>query len=383
MKDQIWTVLPSSPISPTYPISPTKFSPPAKLPSKLSWQSDLCWSVADLLWSCLVVAPLVVIYWRGTWDLLEDLIVPPASLHPALRRQMSGLICYAAGMVVRIMLDSSKFHIGKFLSARSNSVQIFGTWLFNATFALAGVSFWRGVWFLMRIDVGVEVPKLLFVLLGSLAVLVLNKVPRTLISCPLAVSVDNFEKMGVSSTFFRKTPNSGCWLFVDVIFTNFVIRQLVVFCWWSLWSLENKFFFYQNMTEQAAIISYDSLLVGYAGAVLSLFLDKLIQKLTTCSSIIGRVMSTLVTLLAFFSSVNIWRGLWSFLNVFFLPNLDSDANYLIGHIVGLVSLTVLLLTSTIGSDGIVVDSETEEVVSVRYWRRGEAGEERRTDEIEL
>ena len=30
--------------------------------------------VADLLWSCVVVAPLVVIYWRGTWDLLEELV---------------------------------------------------------------------------------------------------------------------------------------------------------------------------------------------------------------------------------------------------------------------------------------------------------------------
>ena len=38
------------------------------------WQTELLWSVADFLWSCLVVAPLVVIYWRGTWDLLEELV---------------------------------------------------------------------------------------------------------------------------------------------------------------------------------------------------------------------------------------------------------------------------------------------------------------------
>ena len=29
-------------------------------------------SAADFLWSGCVVAPLVVTYWRGTWDLLED-----------------------------------------------------------------------------------------------------------------------------------------------------------------------------------------------------------------------------------------------------------------------------------------------------------------------
>ena len=29
-------------------------------------------SAADFLWSGCVVAPMVVTYWRGTWDLLED-----------------------------------------------------------------------------------------------------------------------------------------------------------------------------------------------------------------------------------------------------------------------------------------------------------------------
>jgi len=364
--DPTWTLLVSSPDTPCRHFSPIEHK------RKTLWQTELLWSVADFLWSCLVVAPLVVIYWRGTWDLLEDLEIPIPSLNPSLQKQLSGLICYILGMLIRIILDITKFHIGEFLYERSTLWQVLGTWLFNAIFALAGVSFWRGVWFLMKIDVGLETPKLLFVLIGSLAVLVLNKAPKSLISSPLALSMDSYENIGTSSTFFKKTTDSGCWLFADVLFTNIVIRQLVVFCWWSLWSLENKFFYYQNMTEQSSIISYDSLLVGYAGAVLSTFLSNLTQKLTTTkTTVVGKVMSTIVTLLAFFSSVNVWRGLWSFFNVFFLPNLDSDANYLIGHLVGLMALSVLLVTSTIASDGIVVDSEmvNVEVVSIRYWRR--------------
>ena len=35
-------------------------------------KSSLGLSVADFFWSGCVVAPLVVTYWRGTWDLLED-----------------------------------------------------------------------------------------------------------------------------------------------------------------------------------------------------------------------------------------------------------------------------------------------------------------------
>ena len=33
-------------------------------------------SVADFFWSSCVIAPLVVTYWRGTWDLLDDWVSP-------------------------------------------------------------------------------------------------------------------------------------------------------------------------------------------------------------------------------------------------------------------------------------------------------------------
>jgi hypothetical protein len=36
--------------------------------------AELCFEVANLLWACLVVAPMVVLYWKGTWDLLADLV---------------------------------------------------------------------------------------------------------------------------------------------------------------------------------------------------------------------------------------------------------------------------------------------------------------------
>ena len=30
--------------------------------------------LADFIWSAVVIAPLVVLYWRGSWDLLDDLV---------------------------------------------------------------------------------------------------------------------------------------------------------------------------------------------------------------------------------------------------------------------------------------------------------------------
>jgi len=345
---------------------------------------DWLLSLADFLWSSMVVAPLVVLYWRGSWDLLDDVVYPTQdegkikledAPHPAIQKQLSGLVCYLVGLLVRIILDLSKFHIGEFLNTKSKYIRLSCSWIFNAVYALAGVSFWRGVWFLMKLDIGVGTIQLLVVLCGSLTVLIFTKIPKSLISSPLAISLDKHEVTFQNGTFFRKTPDSGFWLLIDVIFTNLVIRQLIVFCWWSLWSLENQVLLKTYMGMEDLNVSYDSLLMGYAGTILTLFLDKMVQRITTTKLYIVKPITTLVTLLAFFSSVNVWRGVWSMLDHYFLPGIDKDENYIIGHIVGIVALTVLRVANTISNDTIVLDSETEQVVDIGYWTQKSEKEE--------
>ena len=36
--------------------------------------AELCYEVVNLVWACLVVAPMVVLYWKGTWDLLANTV---------------------------------------------------------------------------------------------------------------------------------------------------------------------------------------------------------------------------------------------------------------------------------------------------------------------
>ena len=68
--------------------------------------------------------------------------------HPAIQKQMSGLVCYLVGLFIRITLDLSKFHVGEFLRTKSKYIRLSSSWVFNAVYALACVSFWRVVsWF--------------------------------------------------------------------------------------------------------------------------------------------------------------------------------------------------------------------------------------------
>ena len=73
---------------------------------------DKSWllTLADFFWSSCVIAPLVVTYWRGTWDLLEDWVYPePGSTTTNEKQtwylQLSGLTCYLLGLFLRLMLD--------------------------------------------------------------------------------------------------------------------------------------------------------------------------------------------------------------------------------------------------------------------------------------
>ena len=51
----------------------------SKLDSKVTTMGllrtrDWLLCLADFCWSSIVIAPLVVLYWRGSWDLLDDLV---------------------------------------------------------------------------------------------------------------------------------------------------------------------------------------------------------------------------------------------------------------------------------------------------------------------
>jgi len=349
--------------------------------------------ILDFLWSGLVIAPLVVLYWRGTWDLLEDFIYPNRPDGPAaedvpqdrvvgLDRTTSGLICFLSSLVVRILLDLSKFHVGERLLGRTKYVRYFGGWLFNAINALFGVAFWRGVWFLYRLDLGVSVTNLALVQVAGVLILILMRIPKSLMASPLGVDMDDHEITFSNGTFFRQNPSSGWKFFGDVIFTNVFVRQVVVLTWWSCWSLENEFFYFQTPEgETQEVVSWDSLLLGYFLAMVAFGLSQILLRLTSTKLYIVKPIDLIATLAGFYASVNVWRGLWSLQSHYFLPGLQQDENYLMSHFLGIAVLSLLKVSNTIGNDNIVKDCEVCEVAPIQYWSR--AGISGRKDQEEM
>jgi len=217
------------------------------------------------------------------------------------------------------------------------------------------------------LDLGVSVTTLAFVQVAGVVFLILMRIPKSLMASPLGVDMDDHEITFANGTFFRQNPSSGWKFFGDVIFTNVILRQVVVLTWWSCWSLENEFFYFQSPEAEVEVVSWDSLLLGYTLALVTVGLSQLLLRLTTTKLYIVKPLDILATLTAFYASVNVWRGLWSLQSNYFLPGLQQDENYLVSHLLGLFALTLLRVSNTIGNDNIVKDCEAEEVAPIQYW----------------
>ena len=295
---------------------------------------------------------------------------PPdeASADSSTQNELSGLVCYIVGLLVRLVLDLAKYHIAEFLNEKHPVIKALGGWIYTAIFAFAGVSFWRGIWYLMELDVGEKKLQLSLVLAGSLVLFLMSKVSRSLISAPLSLCLDSHENTFLNATYFRQTPQSKIWFVVDVLFTNIVIRQLIVFCWWSLWSLENIFLINNVIGVKDADVAWDSIILGYFTTFIAFGMDKMLLASTTRKQYITKPLQFLTTLIAFFASVNVWRGIWSLYDNYLFPSVDKDLNYIVSAIIGFLVLSVTLLSNSVCNDQISSDLDEGEIVSIKYWR---------------
>jgi len=312
-----------------------------------------------------------VTYWRGTWDLLDDWVYPEkvSDQDPDLiwYQQLSGLTCYLLGLLLRLSLDFAMYYIKEFVEHKSKWLRISLTWIYLALYSIAGVAFWRGIWTLMTKDIGLSWVKLLLILIVGLLLILVMKAGKSLLASPVVINLDRHELTFANGNYFKKTPSDKIWFFLDVLFTNLVMRHLVIFSWWSLWELENMFLTPKEIGEIDTYVSSDSLLMGYSALIVTHGLDYLNRNTKTTKLYIKKPLYIVTILFGFFSSVNVWRGLWSMLDHYFLPSINHDENYIVSHLIGLVFLTLGMAVNSISNDGIILDDETEEIVDVRYW----------------
>ncbi|PSN52086.1 hypothetical protein C0J52_03878 [Blattella germanica] len=157
----------------------------------------------DFLVSILVVSPLVIGQWRGTWMLLEFYGIP-------------WWACFLLGSVLHFIFALFKDFLQEFFDKKREDcfflkpvILFVGSRVYTWVFGIACISHWKGAWDMMDNYAGIDIGPVLAVSLVSLGMLSAMKTLRNINSSPFYVDVDGLDPGFTFPTMFRTSLRSS------------------------------------------------------------------------------------------------------------------------------------------------------------------------------
>ncbi|XP_037927305.1 uncharacterized protein LOC119661872 [Teleopsis dalmanni] len=303
----------------------------------------------DMLLSCLVVAPCVIAYWRGTWELMGVLIfpnnVPLSALCSFLIGGLGHLLFTLTQTFFKDHIHPDKRRLTYYVISRC----------YTAIFGIVCVNMWRGSWVLCDWLTSVDSLVIISVVtLVAMLFLIATRTVRNLGAAPYTVTMDHKSDYFEVDTMF-KIPGfnqPGLYL-LDSLFSIFVIGTLVVIAWRGLWGIMDLTFYPSNKAKSA----WGSLLIGYATVFLTFVIQPLIRCI--CKKINGLcrlLICDIFYFLTFFGAVNAWRGIWNLLDVYLYPD-NRILSFWLTHVIPFLILAALKCSNSILVRGVFIDAE--------------------------
>ncbi|XP_058060503.1 uncharacterized protein LOC131211153 isoform X1 [Anopheles bellator] len=302
----------------------------------------------DYLYASLIVAPLVVGYWRGTWNLMGDYIYP-SDLTTSL------IVSLAIGVAGHIMFNLCQATLRRHLNADKHRIAFYvGSRVYTAVYGLVCVNAWRGGWQLIDLYTTHNVLYVALITLGCLFLLACLKGSRNVMGPPFVIVNDAQQEYFDVPTYFKLTGSKDPGLYVlDCMFSVLVIGSLVVFVWRGLWVLLDLKLF----PEDHGASAWASVIIGYGVTGVTFSLQPLMR--WTCDRLTGFwrvVVADLFLFFSFIGTINVWRGVWQALDTYFLPDQRLLSNW-ITHAVSLVLLILLNCSNSVLVRGVYIDAE--------------------------
>ncbi|XP_028900718.1 uncharacterized protein LOC105219245 isoform X4 [Zeugodacus cucurbitae] len=265
---------------------------------KIKSLHELFLEILDAVLSCVIVAPCVIAYWRGTWELMGVLLFPRSMPLSALMSFLIGLSGHFFFTITqsffRSYIHPDKRRLTYYVISRS----------YTALFGIVCVNMWRGSWILC--DWLTSADSLIIiaaVTLVSLMFLIATRTVRNLSAAPYAVTMDHKSDYFDVDTMF-KIPILG---YITVVIT-FVIRPII----------------------RCICKKIDGI----------------------CKLIICDVFYFLI----FFGAVNAWRGIWNLLDIYLYPD-NKILSYWLTHLIPFLVLAALKCSNSILVRGVFIDAE--------------------------
>lgn len=158
----------------------------------------------DILLSCLIIGPLVVIYWVTTWKLCDIFITPDDLLK-------SATISFVIGFIGQIILVFYQDSIAKVLKFENRKfINLFVSKVYALVVAQTSIHFWRGVWkFVDIISSSADTTIMTVNLVQNLVILMLSKTLINSLAVPFVVTTDQKSGEYTITTYNKRVVNKS------------------------------------------------------------------------------------------------------------------------------------------------------------------------------
>ncbi|RZC35421.1 uncharacterized protein BDFB_008748 [Asbolus verrucosus] len=305
-------------------------------------------SILDVLFSLIIVAPLVVGYWRSVWELMAIYVYPEDVL-------LSSYISTGIGIVGHLIFMLPQHTFERYLHPDRNRILFYVmSRIYTVCFAFICVNGWRGPWQLLDMYTKNEVLTVLAPTAVGIVALAAMRALRNVSAPPFSVVTDSVKGYFEVLTMFRVAMSEKTSLYIlDCLFSVLVIGTLVVFVWRGAWALIDIFLFPENEVWSA----WSSLIVGYTAVAIAFMLQPFMRWLCDRVTGVTRLLAAdLFLILSLIGTVNVWRGIWNLLNIYLLPD-NLELSCWITHWICLIILILLGCSNSLLVRGVYIDAE--------------------------
>ncbi|EDV98832.1 uncharacterized protein LOC6566902 isoform X2 [Drosophila grimshawi] len=310
---------------------------------------ELLLELLDVMLSCLIVAPCVIAYWRGTWELMGFLLFPNS-------KPLSALASFAIGGAGHFLFTITQNFFKDNIHPDKRRLTYYAiSRLYTAVFGVVCVNMWRGAWLICDWLTSIDSLTIIAVVtLVSIVFLIATRTLRNLGAAPYTVTMDHKTDYFEVDTMFKIPGFKQPGLYVlDTLFSVFVIGTLVVIAWRGIWGIFDLTLFPEDKAKSA----FGSLLIGYLTVFVTFIIQPLMRYVSRrLSGILKIIICDIYYLMCFFGAVNAWRGIWNLLDVYVYPD-DLLMSSWITHIIPFLALAALKCSNSILVRGVFIDAE--------------------------
>lgn len=264
------------------------------------------YKIFDQIFSVVILAPAVVGYWRGTCNLLDIFLYPQNEL-------ISSWISYIIGISGHLFFTIFQKQLKNVFNPKKGRIRYYiGSRLYTIVFAFVCVNSFRGVWQLLEFYTDYEVETVSIMISISVICLGVLRGIRSIAS-PYFLCTDTYSNYFEVPTRFKETKHPVLHI-LDCLFSVIVMESLVVVVWRNVWAFEDLTFFPEN--DLYTILG--SMTIGVSVISATFAIQPTVRLLCTRLNGFWRILiADLFLLLVSIGSVNVWRSIWIYYDVYF------------------------------------------------------------------